>query len=102
MQNSREDLRELTIVLEAAYSGRQQQATAAAGLFASIVPVPAKPAATELPSPIEDGTSGMQSKAWTNKVGKEIHTPNGDPAYAKDSKRRHQQRGESVFDQISW
>ncbi|KAI1192303.1 hypothetical protein F5X97DRAFT_341172 [Nemania serpens] len=100
--NSREDLRELTIVLEAAYSGRQQQSTAAAGSFASIGSVPAKTSTTHLQSPTDNGTVDMQSKAWSNKAGKENRTPDGNPAYARGSKPWNEQRGGSVFDQFSW
>lgn len=102
MLDSREDLRELTIVLEAAYSGRQQQSTAAAGSFTSMVSVPMNTSTTHLCSPIEDPNFSMQNQAWTSKAGKENRTPNGDPTYARGPKHLDEQRGESVFDQISW
>ncbi|KAI1431007.1 hypothetical protein GGR50DRAFT_698420 [Xylaria sp. CBS 124048] len=55
--NAREDVRELAIVLEAAYSGRRQQTNAAIGSFASPTLASAKGAA-----PTAVTTSGLSAK----------------------------------------
>ncbi|KAI1111337.1 hypothetical protein F5Y14DRAFT_425597 [Nemania sp. NC0429] len=103
VRNSRDDLRELTMVLKAAYSGRQQQSAAATGSFASIIEsVPVKTCPAGPPSPGGNGALNMQSKAWTSKASMERYALDGNSTNVRDSKHRNEQQGGSVFDQITW
>lgn len=75
-------------MLEAAYSGRQQQCTAAAGSFASIEPVPAKSTA------VNKGIFDIETETQTNKARKNC---------VIDAKRQNEeQERENIFDQILW
>ncbi|KAI1131734.1 hypothetical protein F5Y10DRAFT_232958 [Nemania abortiva] len=83
--DAREDLQELMIILEAAYSGRQQQCKAAAGSFASLEPVPAKGAA------VNKVTPDMRDEI---RAGKD---------YIGDTKRQDENQGRDyIFDEILW
>ncbi|KAI3323367.1 hypothetical protein HD806DRAFT_496390 [Xylariaceae sp. AK1471] len=91
--NAREDLKELTIMLEAAYSGRYEQTRAAVGLFASVAPVTAKGVAT----------ANIPGSATDKSAGKEGRTLAGDSVYARDSAGQYEkERPENFLDQISW
>ncbi|KAI0863241.1 hypothetical protein F4860DRAFT_469208 [Xylaria cubensis] len=89
---TRDHLNELNLVLDAAYSGRQQRSHAAAGSFSSIVPAPTKPTVSANPMNPHVSTN-MQNKAQIDGGEKEGRVCNGDLAYAEK---------ENVFDQITW
>jgi hypothetical protein len=92
VSNAREDLKELTIVLEAAYSGRHEQVRAAVGSFASIAPVRTKGAITANPSIALDEGVERQKRPLA-----------GDPAYATDVAGQYEKEyGENFMDHISW
>ncbi|KAI8954814.1 hypothetical protein F4801DRAFT_531705 [Xylaria longipes] len=91
--NTRQGLNELSVVLEAAYSGRQQQTHAAAGSFSSIAPVPAKSTVSANPTNPLATTTNIRNRAQADKGEKEGGGRNGDLAYAGK---------ENVFDQILW
>ncbi|KAI2636032.1 hypothetical protein GGS21DRAFT_61433 [Xylaria nigripes] len=104
--NARENLRELSIVLGAAYSGRQRQTGSAIGSFASTTLTSPKGAAA--PAAVADSGSvpekrglDMQSKSHIDR--NEEHTHAGNPAFARGVKTQYgKRRRESVFDRILW
>ncbi|KAI1756593.1 hypothetical protein F4782DRAFT_273237 [Xylaria castorea] len=89
---TRDYLNELNLVLNAAYSGRQQKLHAATGSFSSIAPAPEKPTASANPTNSRAATN-MQNKARVDRGEKEGRACNGDHAYVGK---------ENVFDQITW
>ncbi|KAI0873475.1 hypothetical protein GGS24DRAFT_463596 [Hypoxylon argillaceum] len=88
VMDARQDLKELAIVLEAAYSGRQEQCNAAAGSFASIEPVSVKDAT------VDKSVFDMQTNTQTNKT---------DENFISEAKPQNgEQERDNIFDQISW
>ncbi|KAI1824472.1 hypothetical protein F4861DRAFT_255095 [Xylaria intraflava] len=103
--NAREDLRELTVVLEAAYSGRHQQANAAISSFTPTTLASAEDAA---PATIMDPGAAaeknvleMCSESRSDKDAKETRAD--DPDCARETEHLYRKRPkESIFDRILW
>ncbi|KAI1739271.1 hypothetical protein F4680DRAFT_141367 [Xylaria scruposa] len=89
---TRDHLNELNMVLDAAYSGRQQRSHAAAGSFSSIVPAPTKSTAPANPT-VPRVATNMQNEGQADGGEKEGRIRKGDPNYAGK---------ENVFDQFTW
>ncbi|KAJ8133501.1 hypothetical protein O1611_g123 [Lasiodiplodia mahajangana] len=87
--DARDELQQLMIVLEAAYTGRQGQLKAATGSFASLL----EPVMVKTPAPDKDDAN-MQDEGRADKAGRN---------YAGDSKYQKENQGrEDIFDRISW
>ncbi|KAJ8124080.1 hypothetical protein ONZ43_g116 [Nemania bipapillata] len=86
---AREDLEDLAIILEATYSGRQQQCAAAVGSFDSIEDAPAKDAAVG-----KDTIFDIQAETQEDTAEKNC---------AADSTPQNEEQGQDdIFGQISW
>ncbi|KAI0404901.1 hypothetical protein F4802DRAFT_216064 [Xylaria palmicola] len=103
---SREDLKELEIVLEAAYTGRQQQSRTPIGSFASSsAPGPAAkrvvPAAhSDFCGATDKDSVEIRNGAWVGRDGKDGRARDGNPAPGN-----HQDEGQvkkKFLDELSW
>lgn len=96
--NSNEDLKGLGMVLEAAFSGRQQQSRAAVGSFTPDEPMSAEGTVPKPHGNADKSISGVQGDVSINGVRKEGY---GDNGCAHDDREAGGQGG-SIFDRISW
>ncbi|GAP83367.2 hypothetical protein SAMD00023353_0202820 [Rosellinia necatrix] len=107
--NTHEDLKGLSIVFEAAYSGRQQQSKAAVGSFAPIDPIDPVPAKELTSAPTADspdatgkGVSDMRDPVQSNKDGKDERAGDNNSTHDKEDGHQIGERPEDIFGQISW